>query len=177
MIGHVGLRVTSGVAYDYGRYHGTYSGLGATFAGPNVLKTNQWEAVSVNHTYKVFDFKVCKVLEDGISKAAAARFDSGMAHWPQEEKFNSLSDLKANERYMGTDWSWNADNCMTFTFRTIVAGVKEAQKSGRLPQAAQRQARTLLWMAFDSSWQTRPASVGEMLERYSKSADWISGSK
>ena len=177
MVGHVGLRASGGIAYDYGRYHGTYSGLGGTFAGPNVLKTNQWEAVSSTHAYKVFNFNVCKVLDDGIMRAANTRFDKGMEKWPHDEKFRSFSDLKPNERYMGTDWSWNADNCMTFTFRTIVAGVKEAQRNVRLPPKAQRQARTLLWMAFDSCWQTRPAAVEGLLERYARSFDWISTSK
>lgn len=173
-IGHVGLRVAGGTTFDYGRYHGTYSGLGGTFSGPNVLKTNSWETASRSRDYKVFDFKVCKVLDDGIGVAAQTRFDNGMSQWPGEENFASLKPLKENERYMGTDWSWNSDNCMTFTFRTIVAGIKEAQSKGRLPPKAQEQAKVLLWLAFDSAWQMRPASVGDLLERYSKSSDWIS---
>ena len=177
MIGHVGLRTANSTAYDYGRYHGTYSGLGGTFPGPNVLKTNHWERISSTHSYKVFDFKVCKVLEDGITKAASVRFDNGLSKWPQQERFNSFDELKENERYMGTDWTLNSDNCMTFTFRTIVSGVKEAQKTGRLSRKAQRQARTLLWLSFDSCWQIRPASIGDLLERYARGFDWISVSE
>lgn len=122
----------------------------------------------------MFEFTVCKILDEGIEAAAKARFNGGLSQWPDEEKFASLKNLKENERYMGTDWSWNSDNCMTFTFRTIVAGVKEAQKKGTLPPQAQKQARALLWLAFDSAWQLRPASVGDLLERYSRSSEWIS---
>lgn len=50
-----------------------------------------------------------------------------MSRLPDDEKFVALKNLKENERYMGTDWSWNSDNCMTFTFRTIVAGIDNAR--------------------------------------------------
>lgn len=173
-IGHVGLRVEGGIAFDYGRYHGTYSGRGGISTGPNVLKTNSWESASRFREYKVFEFNVCKILDDGIAAAAQSRFDGGTTQWPDEDRFVTLENLQANERYVWTDWSWNADNCMTFTFRTIVAGVKEAQKNGKLSPKAQKQAKVLLWLAFDSAWQLRPALVGPLLDRYSKSADWIS---
>ena len=173
-IGHVRLRLVNGSAYDYGRYHGTYSGLGLAFSGPNVLITNQWNEISSLHEYTVFDFNVCKVLEDGIAKAAISRFNNGESQWPDEMQFAKFRNLRENERYMETDWNWNDDNCMTFTFRTIVAGVKEARDSGKLSRKAEIQAQTLLRLSFDACFQLRPKEVKSLLERYAKSSDWIS---
>jgi RHS repeat-associated protein len=176
-VGHVGLRLANGSAYDYGRYRGTYSGLGLAFSGPNVLMTNKWNDISSSHEYTVFEFNVCNVIEDGVAKAAKSRFDKGHFQWPDDVRFAKFKKLRANERYMGTDWNWNDDNCMTFTFRTIVAGVKNAQESEKLPRKAARQAQTLLWLSFDACFQPTPKEIKSLLERYVQSCDWISNSK
>ena len=176
-VGHVGLRLANGSAYDYGRYRGTYSGLGLAFSGPNVLMTNKWNDISSSHEYTVFEFNVCNVIEDGVAKAAKSRFDKGHFQWPDDVRFAKFKKLRANERYMGTDWNWNDDNCMTFTFRTIVAGVKNVRESEKLPRKAARQAQTLLWLSFDACFQPTPKEVKSLLERYVQSCDWISNSK
>ena len=176
-VGHVGILASNGFSYDYGRYYGTYSGLGLAFSGPNVLMTNKWDDVSSSHKYTTFRLNVCKALDDAIVKVANRRFDNGLAKWPEDRRYAKFQKITPNERYMGSDWSWNADNCITFTFRTIVSGVKEARDSGKLSGKAAKQAQTLLWLSFDACFQPRPKEVKSLLERYSRAYDWISVSK
>ena len=131
------------------------------------------------HDYFVFSFSVCPSLDKKITKALEAKFNSGKSLWPREiiEKFKRpLPALKSNERYMGSDWTIN-NNCMTFTFSTIVDTAKLVSEDINSTKLERTQAKVLVWLSFDACFATTPGKIKTQLENAARKYDWILSGK
>jgi RHS repeat-associated protein len=174
--GHVGIVDDQGANYDYGRYRGSYSGMGILAAGPNILiKSTGWPPQGKSHAFTIFHFNVCPTLDKKIREELAKRLAKGLTIWPDAvlKKFKTQpSPLSDTARYMGTDWS-TTDNCMTFTFSILVsAAVKVANE----PDATQREkdeAKALLKLAWGAVWTPTTGAAKSLLEKTDNQYDWV----
>ncbi len=174
--GHVGIEDDQGANYDYGRYRGTYSGLGGLAAGPNILvKSTGWPPQGKPHAFTVFHFNVCPALDKKIREALAEKLAKGQTTWPAAvlKKYKTPpSALSDTERYMGTDWS-TTDNCMTFTFSALVSAVVKVANDPKATQREKDEAKALLGLAWGAVWTPTTGSVKSMLEKADGQYDWV----
>lgn len=168
--GHVGVTDDKKLDYDYGRYHGTYSGKGGLRKGPNVLKTG-----GAPFKHATYHFNVCPELDKKIRTTLSEKFNSGASVWPQEvlAKFKTKpKPLGTNERYTGSDWT-TTDNCMTFTFSAVAGAVRKVMNDPSATQFEKNQAKVLVTLAWNAIWINTPSGVTAMLDRYAAQHNWI----
>ena len=173
--GHVGIYDVDGTSYDYGRYRGTYSGLGTIASGPNILVRNiNWMTMAKNHQYDMYHFGVCPTIDDVLKQVLSDRFSAGMSELPpnvMSRLSRETLQLSEHERYMMTDWTIN-DNCMTFTLRSIASTV--TRMAGTQPSSLEkRQLRTMLSLSFRGSFALFTSNIKSMLDKMAADYAWI----
>ena len=176
--GHVGIITDEGTTYDYGRYHGTYRRRPFSVKGPNILRRSfDTPSNTQNRTHTFYNFDVCPNLDRRIRKILENKFDGGQSAWPEEAKKRFRlppDDLGVNERYMGTDWSANRNNCITFTFRVLVKAATKVRDDRNATERERREATRLVELAMSVVWSTTMGSVQHRLDLASSGVDWIS---
>ena len=173
--GHVGIN-TAGKSYDFGRYAGRYRW--SLYSGPNILRvTNGLPKDSNKVTYTKYIFNACDELERAITEHLENKFSSLQLSFPSMiyDKLKSPRNLNENERYHGSDWQPNGWNCITFTFSSLMGGVRRIVDSRDKASArAKRQAILLIQLSARVSWGIGMSSVKQNLELFkSENKDWV----
>ena len=91
------------------------------------------------------------------------------------DKLKSPRNLNENERYHGSDWQPNGWNCITFTFSSLMGGVRRIVDSRDKASArAKHQAILLIQLSARVSWGIGMSSVKQNLELFkSENKDWV----
>lgn len=176
-LGHVGIQVKhrgKKVNYDYGRYKGKYKDA-MIYSGPNVLKKSIGNMPYFRNMegFIQYEFKVSKRLESIIAREFAAKFKSGARHFPpsvRKRMPKRSRTLRANQRYMGSDWSPTNPNCTSFIIETLTSSLAKVIEDKKYSKKLKDEARAVLSVVntIDDNWiTTTPSDVADALEDWS----------